>query len=106
MFSWGKLLETLDEIVVILCDGDITKKNSIIEFSFEEIKPYLDYRCEAIAIRKGILHLVKENDKEQKFCQVCKKLNQDDCDNCTKEFKEIDNGKRTTQFRMGNKSIK
>ena len=81
---------------MILCDGDILKRNSILEFSFEEVKPYLDYRCESIAIRKGILHVFKDIDKESKFCQVCKKLNQDNCDNCTKEFKEIDNAKRTT----------
>lgn len=60
-----------------------------MEFSFEETKPYLDYRCEAIAIRKGILQLFKDHDKENKFCKICKKLNQDNCDTCTKEFKEI-----------------
>jgi hypothetical protein len=88
-FSWKQLLEAIDEMVVILCDGDITKKNQIEEFSFEEVQPYLKYRCEAIALQKGILELIKQSDKEYKFCQICKKLGKDDCDNCSKEFKEI-----------------
>ena len=74
-----------------------------MEFTYDEVKPYLEYRCEAIAIRKGILQLVKDNSTEHKFCQLCKKVGKADCDNCSKEFKVID-GKRTSQPRICNKS--
>lgn len=33
--------------------------------------------------------MVKDSSKEHKFCQICKKMGKDDCDNCSKEFKEI-----------------
>jgi len=91
---------------VILSDGDITKRDEVLDFSYEEVKPYLEYRCEAIAIRKGILQMVKENDKESQFCKICKKIGKDDCDNCSKEFKVIQNGSRTPQSRIRNKSNK
>lgn len=78
---------------MILCDGDILKQCQIVEFTFEEVKPFLEYRCESIAIRKGILQMVKDNDKEYQYCKVCKKMGKNDCANCSKEFKVINHVK-------------
>lgn len=77
----------------MLSGGDILKRDDIIwGFTFEDVKPYMDYKSRDYLFREAVLSFLgvkTQKQTEDTYCEVCRAAGKDiDCANCSKEIVE------------------
>ena len=89
----GDTTDFIDNLVVILCRGDITKKDTILwGFTMDECKPYLKFMERELLFREAVIGTLIDESKskkniESKYCVACKMAHPDiDCSKCNKDI--------------------
>ena len=81
---------------VLLCGGDITRRDRILwEYPLEECKPWLKYQERQVLFREAIIHLLvgetageKKARTEDAYCRACKAAKKDhDCNSCSRDIR-------------------
>lgn len=81
----------------MLCQGDITKKSVILNFTLDDVFPFIKYNQREYLFREAILHLLGAEDKEltdklkkMDYCRACKKTSKRNCLECDKNIRVTD----------------
>lgn len=77
--------------MVLLADGDITKKQYILEnITLSESVPFIKFKMKRYFLVEGILKFFGYEDKEkisEDYCGICKRANLNkDCSTCSRKI--------------------
>jgi len=81
--------------VVLLCGGDISKRDGILwGVTFEECKPWIEYRRREVLFREAVIAFLtggedRPESPDEAYCRTCKAAKRDHCDTCSRNIRTI-----------------